>query len=186
LLAESLEGGDVERQHARAALAVQWAREASARRPDKVEFAVLVVRAELLAGRPVDALASARGFEARGFVEVAPLTSEAAFFAGQFEQARMLAARPEQAQLPRVMLVRALASAWLDRPSDAVIQLRALKGAFGEGVWPASRLASALEARPQGAGHGEATVRAFGERWKSAGGAVALSEFIAALETSLH
>jgi hypothetical protein len=185
LLAQALEGLEPERQHARSEQATQWAKEASARRPDKPEFALLVVRAELLAGRPGDALASARNFEARGVTEVAPLTVEAAFFSGDFELARTLAARPELSQQPRVMLVRALAAAWLDRPSDAVIQLRALRSRFGEGVWSRERLASGLESLPRGGGRGEGAVRDFGVGWKTRGGSGALGEFVTTLEGAL-
>ena len=186
LLAEALEGHDVPRQHAQAEIARQLALEASGRRPDKPELASLVVRAELLAGRFADALVSARGFEARGIKEVAPLTAEAALFTFDFELARSLAAREPSAQLPRMVLVRALASAWLERPSDAVIQARALKVGFGHGPWPQARLALVLEARAPGAGAGEAEVRAFATTWRDQGGDAAIAALIAALEARLR
>jgi hypothetical protein len=186
LLAEALEGRDVEGQHAQAEAALQFAREASARRPDKPDYAVLEVRAALLAGRPTDALAAARGFEARGVSEVAPWTAEAALFSGDFEQARALAARAPVASSPRMVLVRALASAWLERPSDAVIQARALRASFGAGPWPAARLALALEPLPRGTGAGEATVRAFAAQWRDEGGAPAIAQLIATLEAALR
>ena len=110
----------------------------------------------------------------------------AALFTFDFELARGLAAREPSAQLPRMVLVRALASAWLERPSDAVIQARALKVGFGHGPWPQARLALVLEARAPGAGAGEAEVRAFATTWRDQGGDAAIAALIAALEARLR
>lgn len=177
--------GLVTAQHAWADRAGALARDVSQRRPDRPALAAMVVEAELLAGRPTAALDRARAFEASGLREVAPLTAEAAFFAGAWEQARVLAARAPGSSTPRMVLVRALAAAWLGRASDAVIQARALKGSFGDGPWPPARLARSLEGLPVGTGPGEQAVRAFAARWAEGQGEDAVAGLIASLEAQL-
>ncbi len=185
LWAEAVEGTDVATQHAQAQAAVALAREVINRRPDRPGAPSLVVRGEVLAGRPREALEAALSFERQGLNEVLELASEAALFAGQWEQARTLAARSADAALPSQVLVRALASAWLERPSDAVIQARSLAPKFSAVRWPRARLAQELEAIAPGDGGGEAAVRRFAASWRDAGGEAALRELISTLEAQL-
>ena len=84
-----------------------------------------------------------------------------------------------------MVLIRALASAWLERPSDAVIQARVMKTVMSGVPWPPSRLVHGLEGLPPGPGRGEAAVRQFAVRWREVGGDAALAEFIPALEAQL-
>jgi hypothetical protein len=128
LLAEALEGRDAEGARARASDAATLAREVVSRRPDRLEAAAVLVRALLLSGHATDALAAARGFEARGATGVQPLIAQAALFAGDFELARTQVVADQNQE---VVLVRALAAAWLERPSDAVIQARAMRASMG-------------------------------------------------------
>ncbi len=181
LWAEALEGSDVAAARTQAGAAAGLAREVVSRRPDRPDAAVLVVRATLLSGRAQEALAAARGFESRGISEVSPLVAEAALFAGDFELARTQVG----GETPESVLIRALASAWLGRPSDAVIQVRVLKTVMSSVAWPPSRLVLGLEGLPAGAGRGEAAVRRFAVRWREVGGDAALAEFISALEAQL-
>lgn len=157
------------------------AREVAARRPHRPGVAALAVRSALRAGQGREALLAAQAFEARGVTEVSPLIAEAALFSGQFEVARTQAFT----STPQGMLIRALASAWIDRPSDAVIQTRALKANMASLGWPRTRLANGLEGMPKGSGAGEAAVRRFAARWAEVGGDAALAEFIPALEAQL-
>ena len=183
LLAEALEAVDAQPSRAHAAAAAGLAREVVSRRPDRVEAAVLLVNATLRAGHARDALTAARGFQARGVKPVEPLVAEAALFAGDFEVARTAASHEKS---PQLVLIRALAGAWLERPSDAVIQARAMKTAMASVGWPAARLARALEGVPPGPGRGEAAVRQFAAQWSEVGADAALGEFIGTLEAQLQ
>jgi hypothetical protein len=136
----------------------------------------------LLAGRAQEALAAARGFESRGVSEVTSLIAEAALFSGDFELAATLDADTSE----RAVLIRAVAATWLGKPSDAVIQARALRGHMKEVGWPAGRLNRGLERVARGAGQGEASVRTLAARWPEAGGEKALAELIATLEAQLQ
>ena len=180
LLADAMEGADPVQAQTHAQEAALLAREVSSRRPDRTDAAVVLVDATLRAGHPQEALAAARRFEARGVTAVAPLLAEAALFAGDFE-----AARTTTAEGPRLVLIRALAAAWLERPSDAVIQARALKAAVTQVGWPPARLARALEGVPAGPGPGEGAVRRFASQWRDQGPEAALTQLIATLETQL-
>lgn len=182
LLAQSLEETDAEGSRAHADSAAALAREVHGRRPDRAEAAALQVSALLLGGHAQEALAAARGLESRGVTGVSALISEAALLSGDFE----LAASVDADTSERAVLIRALASTWRGKPSDAVIQARALRGHLGEVGWPAGRLERALERLPRGSGEGEAAVRRFAARWREAGGEQALGELIAALEAQLR
>lgn len=184
-LAEANEGENIELQHQHARKAAALAAEVANRRPDKTGAPALVVRAQLLADEPEAALESARLFERQGFTEVSEIAAQAALFAGHFDDARTLAARPAQAALPSQILVRTLASAWLERPSDAVIQARALTPKFDALAWPRARLAHALEKLPPGEGEGERAVRQFANTWRDGEGESALRALISTLETRL-
>ncbi len=179
LLAETLESRELENSKKAATAAALLAHEVVSRRPDRADAAALFVRATLRSGHAQEALAAARGFDSRGVAGMAPLIAQAALFVGDFELARTQAVEPG----PEGVLIRALASAWLDRPSDAVIQARVLKGKL---PWPASRLEGGLINVPAGQGKGELAVRTFAERWNEVGGEAALAEFIAMLETLLQ
>lgn len=183
LFAEALEALDAQTSRAHAASAAGLAREVVSRRPDRLEAAVLVVTATLRSGHATEALAAARAFQARGVKPAAPLVAEAALFAGDFEVARTSAS---QEKSPQLVLIRALAGAWLERPSDAVIQARAMKATMGSVGWPAGRLARALEGVPPGPGRGEAAVRRFAAQWSEVGADAALGEFIGTLEAQLR
>ncbi|MDP1822751.1 MAG: protein kinase [Archangium sp.] len=183
LLAEALEVADAGKSQAHASNAAALAREVVSRRPDRLEVAVLLVKATLRAGHAKEALAAARGFAARGVKPVEPLVAEAALFAGDFEAARTAAG---QEQSPQLVLIRALAGAWLERPSDAVIQARAMKATVVGVGWPAARLARALEGVPPGPGLGEVAVRRFAQQWNEVGVDAALGEFIGTLEAQLQ
>lgn len=181
LLADALESSEPEQARAEAAAASVLAREVVARRPHRVGAATLSVRSAVRAGQAQEALLAARNLQAQGVTEVVPLLAEAALFAGDFELARTQA----QTSTPQGVLIRALAAGWLGRPSDAVIQARAMKTLMGTVGWPAGRLARGLEALPKGAGAGEAAVRRFAQRWVEVGGDAALAELIPALESQL-
>jgi hypothetical protein len=183
LLAEALEPGDAAGAQTQAALAAALAREVVTRRPDRLEASLLVVRATLLAGQPKEALEAARAFEARGMKEVAPLLAEAALFSGDFETARTVPLGEVDAPA-QLVLVRALASAWLDRPSDAVIQARALK-TLSTVDWAPSRLSRALDGLPMGRGQGEGAVRRFAAQWRERGADAALAQWVTTLEGQL-
>ncbi|MFZ5444790.1 MAG: hypothetical protein ACOZQL_32675 [Myxococcota bacterium] len=186
LAAEACEAeGATAAQHAHADQAAALARDVATRRSDRAAFASLVIEAELLASRPAAALERARAAEASGFAELAPLTAEAAFFSADWEQARALAARPPANTTARMVLVRALAAACLERASDAVIQARALKGSFGAGPWPAERLVRLLEAQPASGGAGQRAVRDFAAAWAQGDGEAAIAGLIASLEAQL-
>lgn len=181
LFAETLEETDVDGSHRQAEGAAALARDVVSRRPDRSEAAVLAISAALRAGRARDALTAARSFQSRGLTAVDPLVAEAALSAGDFELARTQAAEAT----PRVVLIRALAAAWVERPSDAVIQARAMKSTMGAVGWPPGRLSRTLEGVPPGPGEGEAAVRRFAVRWREAGAEVALGELIETLEGQL-
>lgn len=183
--AEATEGDDVDAQHEHARRAALLASEVANRRPDKAGAPALVVRAQLLADEPEAALESARLFERQGFTEVSELAAQAALFAGHFDDARTLAARPAQAAVPSQMLIRTLASAWLERPSDAVIQARALTPKFTSLAWPRARLAHALGRLAAGEGEGERAVRQFADTWRDGDGEAALRALVSTLETRL-
>jgi hypothetical protein len=182
LLAEALEEKNAEGSRAHADASAALARDVSGRRPDRVEAAALQVKALLLAGHAQEALAAARGFESRGVSDVTSLIAEAALFSGNFELAATLDADTSE----RAVLIRAVAATWLGKPSDAVIQARALRGHLSEVGWPAGRLERALESVPRGSGQGEAAARKFSARWRELGGEKALAELIATLEAQLQ
>ncbi|MDP2271840.1 MAG: protein kinase [Archangium sp.] len=182
ILAESLEVDALERSQQAAMDAGTLAHEVVSRRPDRADAAALFVRATLRSGRAQEALAAARGFEARGLEGMGSLIAEAALFAGEFELARTQAVEPGSAE---GVLIRALAGAWLERPSDAVIQARVLKGNFDEVSWPSARLVRGLEKVAAGQGRGEVAVRTFAERWREVGGEASLGEFVELLENLL-
>lgn len=181
LRADVLEDGDPAQARQLASTAAALAREVATRRPNRAGTASLAVRAMLRAGQAQEALLAARGFQSRGVTEVSPLVAEAAFLSGDFELARTQA----QTSTPQGVLLRALAAAWLDRASDAVIQARAMKTSMATVGWPAGRLARAVERLPKGTGEGEVAVRRFAARWLEVGGDAALAEFIPALEAQL-
>jgi hypothetical protein len=185
LLAEALEGSDADQARVRAGEAAVLAREVVNRRPDRAEAALLLVRATLLSGHPGEALEAARLFSARGMKEVAPLLAEAALFAGDFEAARAEPLGQTGAPEASLVLVRALADAWMDRPSDAVIQARALQTTIGTVGWAPSRLSRALEGLPSGTGRGEGAVRRFAAQWREQGPEVALAGLVTTLEGQL-
>ncbi len=182
LLAQTLEADEFEKSQQAAAAASTLAQEVVSRRPDRADAAALFVRATLRSGRAQEALASARGFESRGVSGMGSLLAEAALFSGDFELARTQVVEPGS----EGVLIRALACAWLERPSDAVIQARVLKGNFDEVQWPSSRLVRGLAGVAAGQGAGEVAVRTFAQRWREVGGEASLDEFIAWLETSLE
>jgi hypothetical protein len=167
---------------AREALAL--ARGVWQRRPDFLGLPAVLVEAELRAGRPAAALASARRWESVGGKPVQALMAEAALLGGDLELARALAGRAEAAGGPGQVLVRAVSSALLERPGDAVIQVRALRGQLGETGWPPERLVRLLEARPPTGGAGRASTEAFARAWQ-AGDPGALDAWVAALEAQL-
>ena len=183
LLAEALEGRDPVAAKVEAGQATVLAHEVLRRRPDRVEAAVLVVRSALLAGQAKEALKAALGFQARELGQFAPLVAEAALFAGLNELGPTSVVRDPT---PQLVLVRALSAAWLEHPSDAVIQARAMRGAMGSVAWPAPRLARALDSIPAGPGRGEAAVRRFAVEWRESGADAALADFIATLEAQLR
>ena len=182
LLAEALEETDVDGARGQADSAAALARDVHGRRPDRAEAAVLQVRAMLLGGHAQEALAAARGPESRGVSGLESVIAEAALLAGEFELASTLDADTSE----RAVLVRAVASTWRGRPSDAVIQARALRGHMSEVGWAASRLERSFERLPRGSGAGEALARSFASRWRAEGGEKALAALITALEAQLQ
>ncbi len=181
LLAETLERGEFENSQQAAATAGALAHDVVSRRPDRADAAALFVRATLRSGRAQEALAAARGFESRGLGGMGSLIAEAALFSGDFELARTQAAEPGS----EGVLIRALACAWLGRPSDAVIQARVLKGKFAEVPWSSSRLVRGLAGVAPGQGSGAGAVVTFAKRWNEEGGESALTGFIARLDELL-
>lgn len=184
LRARALEAGEPAAARAAAEEALGLARGALERRPDLRGAAAAVVESQLLAGRPGEAWLEARRYEVLGAEEVSPWLAEAAFFAGDFAQARALAGREAVAGQPAQVLLRALASALLDRPGDAVIQARALRGVLQATGWPPERLVRFLDARPPGTTAGPRGVAAFAAAWQ-AGDAGALDRWVEALEAQL-
>jgi tetratricopeptide (TPR) repeat protein len=153
------------------------------RSPGHVAARQALVAIEFELGHFTAAWQLARELEAQSQVARVRRAAFAALLAGQFDDAVRLARRAEGRATPR--LVNALAEALSERPAEAVVQARALRGHMPQVEWPKGLAGDALKGL---AAHGAAGAAALALGYALDEGAdrdEALEAFILSLEATL-